>query len=83
MRVESQGVQFYVCLFALEITPSLLALIEVLLYHSANKVTRRTRWNLFHLSNLDCGLEIIRVSFWHWLLILMEDAEEQPVWSRQ
>ena len=65
---------------ALEITPSLLALIEVLLYHSANKVTRQTRRNLCHLSNLDCGLEIVRVSFWQWLLILTEDAAEQPVW---
>jgi hypothetical protein len=43
MGAESRGVQFYVRLFALEIAPGPLALIEVLPYHSANKVTRPFR----------------------------------------
>lgn len=63
MGAESRGAQFYVRLFALEIAPGPLALIEVLPYHSANKVTRPSRD--IPLWSLDRGLEVVRVSFWH------------------
>jgi hypothetical protein len=56
------------------------ALVEVLPYHSANKVTRH--WIDIPLWLLDHGLEVVRVSFWHWMLILTEDAEEEPLWRQ-
>jgi hypothetical protein len=60
---ESRGAEFYVRPFALEIAPGPLALIEVLPYHSANRVTRPSRD--IRVWSLDRGLEVVRVSFWH------------------
>jgi hypothetical protein len=69
MGAERKSAQFYVRLFALKIAPGLLALIKVLPYHSANKVTSS---RVIRMYNLGRGLEVDRVSFWRWLLILTE-----------
>jgi hypothetical protein len=79
MGAERKSAQFYVRLFALKIAPGLLALVKVLPYHSANKVTSS---RVFRMYNLGRGLEVDRVSFWRWLLILTEDAEEEPLWRQ-
>jgi hypothetical protein len=79
MGAERKSAQFYVRMFALKIAPGLLALIKVLPHHSANEVTSS---RVIRMYNLGRGLEVDRVSFWHWLLILTEDAEEEPLWRQ-